>query len=155
MANRYALVLVSSSVLIPRMNACKGWGKFVVLQPLVYFLFAYINWHGFDVVCFVQLIYEKLPSDISNRHVLLLDPILGTGQLFCDTSAYSLNFTFILPACSLKFMISCLGHVRVFQITHKHASNHSKLIWMVCKLLLSFKSVKPNLKMILNYQMPI
>ena len=34
---------------------------------------------GFDVICFVQLIYEKLPSDISNRHVLLLDPILGTG----------------------------------------------------------------------------
>jgi len=26
-----------------------------------------------------QLIYEKLPSDISERHVLLLDPILGTG----------------------------------------------------------------------------
>ena len=28
----------------------------------------------------VQLIYEKLPSDISDRHVLLLDPILGTGK---------------------------------------------------------------------------
>ncbi|CAL0307340.1 unnamed protein product [Lupinus luteus] len=27
-----------------------------------------------------QLIYEKLPNDISNRHVLLLDPILGTGN---------------------------------------------------------------------------
>ncbi|CAL9219043.1 unnamed protein product [Arabidopsis halleri] len=27
-----------------------------------------------------QLIYEKLPSDISERHVLLLDPILGTGN---------------------------------------------------------------------------
>ncbi|XP_023535840.1 LOW QUALITY PROTEIN: uridine kinase-like protein 3 [Cucurbita pepo subsp. pepo] len=27
-----------------------------------------------------HLIYEKLPSDISNRHVLLLDPILGTGN---------------------------------------------------------------------------
>ncbi|KAG6407405.1 hypothetical protein SASPL_130396 [Salvia splendens] len=27
-----------------------------------------------------QLIYEKLPSDISDRHVLLLDPILGTGN---------------------------------------------------------------------------
>ncbi|MBA0606785.1 hypothetical protein Godav_019202 [Gossypium davidsonii] len=26
-----------------------------------------------------QLIYEKLPQDISERHVLLLDPILGTG----------------------------------------------------------------------------
>ncbi|GLJ08744.1 hypothetical protein SUGI_0095000 [Cryptomeria japonica] len=27
-----------------------------------------------------QLIYEKLPKDISNRHVLLMDPILGTGN---------------------------------------------------------------------------
>ncbi|KAK9024805.1 hypothetical protein V6N11_004958 [Hibiscus sabdariffa] len=27
-----------------------------------------------------QLIYEKLPQDISDRHVLLLDPILGTGS---------------------------------------------------------------------------
>jgi len=29
-----------------------------------------------------QLIYEKLPNDISDRHVLLLDPILGTGLRF-------------------------------------------------------------------------
>ncbi|KAK6123848.1 hypothetical protein DH2020_042415 [Rehmannia glutinosa] len=28
-----------------------------------------------------QLIYEKLPNDISDRHVLLLDPILGTEEL--------------------------------------------------------------------------
>ncbi|CAN8301769.1 unnamed protein product [Cochlearia groenlandica] len=27
-----------------------------------------------------QLVYEKLPNDISERHVLLLDPILGTGN---------------------------------------------------------------------------
>ncbi|XP_020253531.1 uridine kinase-like protein 3 isoform X2 [Asparagus officinalis] len=27
-----------------------------------------------------QLIYHNLPKDISNRHVLLLDPILGTGN---------------------------------------------------------------------------
>ncbi|KAE8680290.1 Uridine kinase-like protein 4 [Hibiscus syriacus] len=27
-----------------------------------------------------QLIYEKLPQDISERHVFLLDPILGTGN---------------------------------------------------------------------------
>lgn len=29
----------------------------------------------------IKLIYEKLPKDISERHVLLLDPVLGTGQL--------------------------------------------------------------------------
>ncbi|PWA95504.1 uridine kinase-like protein [Artemisia annua] len=28
-----------------------------------------------------QLIYEKLPQDISERHVLLLNPVLGTGNL--------------------------------------------------------------------------
>ncbi|XP_040867120.1 uridine kinase-like protein 1, chloroplastic isoform X1 [Glycine max] len=28
-----------------------------------------------------QLIYEKLPKDISERHVLLMDPVLGTGEL--------------------------------------------------------------------------
>ncbi|KAK9131228.1 hypothetical protein Sjap_011715 [Stephania japonica] len=28
-----------------------------------------------------QLIYEKLPKDISERHVLLLDPVLVTGKL--------------------------------------------------------------------------
>lgn len=27
-----------------------------------------------------DLIYEKLPHDIARRHVLLLDPILGTGN---------------------------------------------------------------------------
>ncbi|XXG40505.1 hypothetical protein AAC387_Pa01g1204 [Persea americana] len=27
-----------------------------------------------------QLIYENLPSDISGRHVLLLDPVLATGN---------------------------------------------------------------------------
>lgn len=27
-----------------------------------------------------DLIYEKLPHDIAQRHVLLLDPILGTGN---------------------------------------------------------------------------
>lgn len=29
----------------------------------------------------MQLIYEKLPNDISERHVLLLDPVLATGDL--------------------------------------------------------------------------
>ena len=27
-----------------------------------------------------ELIYEKLPADIADRHVLLLDPILATGN---------------------------------------------------------------------------
>ncbi|KAL6319518.1 hypothetical protein AAG906_014194 [Vitis piasezkii] len=31
-----------------------------------------------------QLIYEKLPKDISERHVLLLDPVLATGSHSCS-----------------------------------------------------------------------
>ena len=34
------------------------------------------------VVSLNQLIYEKLPKDISERHVLLLDPVLATGQYY-------------------------------------------------------------------------
>ena len=37
----------------------------------------------------MQLIYEKLPHDIAERHVLLMDPILGTGN-----SLRLLMFTF-------------------------------------------------------------
>ncbi|KAI3492913.1 hypothetical protein L1887_42408 [Cichorium endivia] len=36
--------------------------------------------NGQQSLIIVQLIYEKLPQDISERHVLLLDPILGTGN---------------------------------------------------------------------------
>ncbi len=30
-----------------------------------------------------ELIYEKLPCDISSRNVLVLDPVLGTGNTAC------------------------------------------------------------------------
>lgn len=44
----------------------------------------------------IQLIYEKLPSDISERHVLLLDPVLGTGSF--------ISFSFsALGACRCIF----------------------------------------------------
>lgn len=45
---------------------------FLILQVLNSYLFGLAK----------QLIYEKLPNDISERHVLLLDPILGTGSSF-------------------------------------------------------------------------
>lgn len=32
-------------------------------------------------LCPKQLIYQKLPNDISERHVLLLDPVLATGTV--------------------------------------------------------------------------
>lgn len=43
-----------------------------------------------------QLIYEKLPTDISERHVLLLDPILGTGSLFSDKNHYPFESLLVL-----------------------------------------------------------
>jgi uridine kinase len=30
-----------------------------------------------------EVIYERLPSDIADRHVLLLDPLVGTGRTAC------------------------------------------------------------------------
>lgn len=32
-----------------------------------------------------ELVYQKLPSDISKRFVMLLDPVLGTGNTACKT----------------------------------------------------------------------
>lgn len=45
---------------------------------MLYFSF-FLNCFLIDLID-EQLIYEKLPNDISERHVLLLDPILGTGS---------------------------------------------------------------------------
>ncbi|CAJ2666031.1 unnamed protein product [Trifolium pratense] len=38
-----------------------------------------------------QLIYEKLPSDIASRHVLLLDPVLATGNSAIKAISLLLN----------------------------------------------------------------
>ncbi|XP_020237411.2 uridine kinase-like protein 5 [Cajanus cajan] len=38
-----------------------------------------------------QLIYEKLPSDIASRHVLLLDPVLATGNSAVKAISFLLN----------------------------------------------------------------
>lgn len=51
---------------------------------------------------FVQLIYEKLPTDISDRHVLLLDPILGTGNSAVE--AISLVIKKGVPECNIIFL---------------------------------------------------
>jgi hypothetical protein len=36
--------------------------------------------HGLDQE---EVVYERLPADIAERHVLLLDPVLGTGHTAC------------------------------------------------------------------------
>lgn len=30
-----------------------------------------------------EVVYERLPSDIASRHVLLMDPLVGTGRTAC------------------------------------------------------------------------
>ncbi|TKY57437.1 Uridine kinase protein 4 [Spatholobus suberectus] len=49
-----------------------------------------------------QLIYEKLPNDISDRHVLLLDPILGTGN--SAVQAISLLLRKGVPEANIIFL---------------------------------------------------
>ncbi|XP_021675919.2 uridine kinase-like protein 3 isoform X3 [Hevea brasiliensis] len=49
-----------------------------------------------------QLIYEKLPQDISKRHVLLLDPILGTGN--SAVQAISLLISKGVPEFNIIFL---------------------------------------------------
>ncbi|XP_074320469.1 uridine kinase-like protein 3 [Silene latifolia] len=49
-----------------------------------------------------QLIYEKLPQDIADRHVLLLDPILGTGN--CAVQAISLLIKKGVPEGNIIFL---------------------------------------------------
>ncbi|XP_058752096.1 uridine/cytidine kinase UKL1, chloroplastic-like [Vicia villosa] len=44
-----------------------------------------------------QLIYEKLPKDISKRHVLLMDPVLGTGNSASQQSSFLLRKEFQSP----------------------------------------------------------
>ncbi|KAL6319283.1 hypothetical protein AAG906_013957 [Vitis piasezkii] len=55
-----------------------------------------------------QLIYEKLPNDISERHVLLLDPVLATGN--SANQAIELLIKKGVPESSIIFLnlISCV-----------------------------------------------
>ncbi|OAY29538.1 uridine kinase-like protein 5 isoform X1 [Manihot esculenta] len=49
-----------------------------------------------------QLIYEKLPADISSRHVLLLDPVLASG--YCAVKSISLLLSKGVPESSIIFL---------------------------------------------------
>lgn len=51
-----------------------------------------------------ELVYEKLPKDISDRHVLLMDPILGTG----NTASRAIQ-VMVLPA--LQFSLKSIHTV--------------------------------------------
>ena len=56
-----------------------------------------------------QLIYEKLPQDISERHVLLLDPVLATGTLSLLSSIFD-GFFLLLWTLSLRLLILLEGN---------------------------------------------
>nr|PNR30795.1 hypothetical protein PHYPA_027111 [Physcomitrium patens] len=49
-----------------------------------------------------QLIYEKLPHDIADRHVLLMDPIMGTGN--CAVQAIDLLLQKGVPESRIIFL---------------------------------------------------
>ncbi|XP_057533501.1 uridine kinase-like protein 3 isoform X1 [Amaranthus tricolor] len=80
-----------------------------------------------------QLIYEKLPQDISDRHVLLLDPILGTGN--SAVQAISLLIKKGVPEVNIIF----LNLISAPQGVH-----------MVCKSFPRIKIVTSEIEMGLN-----
>jgi len=53
-----------------------------------------------------ELVYEKLPKDIQERHVLLMDPILGTGNTASRAIQVSMS-----PSFSLCF-VQCVNLAR-------------------------------------------
>ena len=81
-----------------------------------------------------QLIYHNLPKDIAKRHVLLLDPILGTGNsavqaisLLLEKRVQEANIIFLnlISVCLLKSGVSFfplfeyIRHLEFFYTLHK------------------------------------
>ncbi|XP_043724202.1 uridine kinase-like protein 1, chloroplastic, partial [Telopea speciosissima] len=60
-----------------------------------------------------QLIYEKLPKDISKRHVLLLDPVLATGTFIYIASFFPLIYIIISPPTLRQINLLKLAHFAV------------------------------------------
>ncbi|KAG0446952.1 hypothetical protein HPP92_028592 [Vanilla planifolia] len=59
-----------------------------------------------------QLIYQNLPKDISNRHVLLLDPILGTGMQASKNCSFCRQHRLQWIYCFLVYVLTfCLGKI--------------------------------------------
>ncbi|CAN1153623.1 Uridine kinase-like protein 3 [Linum perenne] len=72
-----------------------------------------------------QLIYEKLPSDISSHHVLLLDPVLASGNsavkavsLLLSKGVPESNIIFLnLIAVSVSFLCVVVGWLYLYYVT--------------------------------------
>lgn len=82
----------------------------------------------------MQLIYEKLPKDISERHVLLLDPVLATGNCFSVRFKVSCAFRLTIQDI-IKITIQWFCHF-LFCWTPKHVGSVS-LTWCICSDLFS------------------
>ncbi|XP_042950458.1 uridine kinase-like protein 3 isoform X1 [Carya illinoinensis] len=96
-------------------------------------VFRFLGANLFSVSFSGQLIYEKLPMDISERHVLLLDPILGTGN--SAVQAISLLLKKGVPESNIIF----LNLISAPQGVH-----------MVCKCFPRIKIVTSEIEMGLN-----
>jgi uracil phosphoribosyltransferase len=61
-----------------------------------------------EETCMPKLFYDKLPTDIANRWVLLLDPMFATGELslFYNTHGHPANF--FLPGGSATLAVETL-----------------------------------------------
>ena len=55
-----------------------------------------------DHVMDKELIYEKLPADIAERHVLLMDPILATGNSAVKAIQVSTTGLCLMPPPGLE-----------------------------------------------------
>ena len=68
-----------------------------------------------EILCFYeQLIYEKLPKDISERHVLLLDPVLATGAVLLsalEDLKFLRLFSLFRVLLDLPYWISCFSRL--------------------------------------------
>eukprot|EP01095_Lingulamoeba_sp_RSL-Kostka_P000949 TRINITY_DN11275_c0_g2_i1.p1 TRINITY_DN11275_c0_g2~~TRINITY_DN11275_c0_g2_i1.p1 ORF type:complete len:556 (-),score=166.69 TRINITY_DN11275_c0_g2_i1:146-1813(-) len=71
-----------------------------------------------------ELIYSKLPSDIQNRHILLLDPMIGTGatammaiRILLDHNVKQENIyflTLIAAPSGIKHLAYCFPKLKLF-----------------------------------------
>jgi uracil phosphoribosyltransferase len=84
-------------------------GQKVWFNPLFLHVLGWVK--SLSSTFLLQLIYQNLPKDIANRHVLLLDPILGTGSLMnpmiptylCKTHYFLVNKLIKSQISSLRF----------------------------------------------------
>jgi uridine kinase len=51
-------------------------------------------------------VYERLPSDIASRQVLLMDPLVGTGRTACRAVEVRWDSDALQPACNIA--CSCI-----------------------------------------------